>query len=92
MTSRRDAETQSMTENEIGTLIVESAIAIHQGLGPGLLDSVYEAVLAKELQDRGLQVERQVCVPIEFKGIRFDEGFRADIVVDGKGYPGTEIS
>jgi GxxExxY protein len=73
-----------MTENEIGTIVIESAIAVHRALGPGLLEIVYEVVLARELQDRGLQVERQVAVPIEYKGIRFAEGFRADIIVDGR--------
>jgi len=73
-----------MTENEIGTVVVESAIAVHRELGPGLLETVYEVVLARELQDRGLNVERQVPVAIQYKEIRFDEGFRADIIVDGK--------
>jgi len=73
-----------MIENEIGTIVVESAIAVHTALGPGLLETVYEVVLAGELQDRGLKVERQVSVPIEFRGIRFDEGFRADMIVDQK--------
>lgn len=73
-----------MTENEIGTIVIESVIAVHRELGPGLLETVYEIVLVRELQERGLKVERQVPVPIEYKGIRFDEGFRADIVVDGK--------
>ncbi|OGW46981.1 MAG: GxxExxY protein [Nitrospirae bacterium GWC2_57_9] len=73
-----------MRENEIGTIVVETAIAVHQELGPGLLETVYEIVLAGELQSKGLKVERQVSVPIEFKGIRFDEGFRADIIVDQK--------
>jgi GxxExxY protein len=73
-----------MTENEIGTIVVESAIAVHRELGPGLLETVYEAVLARELQDRGLNVERQVPVAIQYKDIRFDEGFRADIIVDSK--------
>jgi len=72
-----------MTENEIGTIVIESAIVVHQELGPGLLETVYEVVLARELQDRGLKVERQVSVPIMYKGIRFDEGFRADVIVDG---------
>jgi len=70
-----------MTENEIGTTVIESAIAVHRELGPGLLETVCEVVLARELQDRGLTVERQVPVQIEYKGIRFDEGFRADIIV-----------
>ena len=73
-----------MTENEIGTIVIESVIAVHRELGPGLLETVYEIVLVRELQERGLKVERQVPVPIEYKGIRFDEGFRADIVINGK--------
>ena len=73
-----------MTENEIGTIVIESVIAVHRELGPGLLETVYEIVLVRELQYRGLKVERQVSVPIEYKGIRFDEGFRADIIVEGK--------
>ena len=73
-----------MTENEIGTRVIEAAIAVHKELGPGLLETVYEVVLARELADRGLLVERQVAVPISYKGIRFDEGFRADMIVEGK--------
>ena len=84
MISRRGAGAQRMTENEIGTIVVESAIAVHRELGPGLLETVYEVVLARELQDRGLNVERQVPVAIQYKDIRFDEGFRADIIVDSK--------
>jgi GxxExxY protein len=73
-----------MTENEIGKIIVDCAVRLHQELGPGLLESVYEVLLAHELTQRGLKVERQVPVPIEYHGIRFDQGFRADIIVDGK--------
>ncbi|NEX17832.1 MAG: GxxExxY protein [Halochromatium sp.] len=73
-----------MTENEIGTLILAAAIQVHRELGPGLLESVYEVVLAKELALRGLTVERQVPVPIVYKGLRFEEGFRADLIVAGK--------
>lgn len=73
-----------MTENEIGTKIVETAIAVHRALGPGLLETVYEVVLARALQEEGLRVERQVPVPIVFRGIRFEEGFRADMVVEGQ--------
>jgi iron complex transport system substrate-binding protein len=51
--------------------------------GPGLLETVYEVVLAKMLEKEGLQVRRQVPVPIELMGMRFDEGFRADIIVEG---------
>jgi GxxExxY protein len=71
-----------LDENEIGTMIVESAITIHRELGPGLLETVYEVVLARELRDRGLSVERQRPIPIEYRGLRFDEGFRADLIVD----------
>ena len=73
-----------MDENEIGKIAVDAAVQIHRELGPGLLESVYEVVLAKELENRGLSVQRQVPVPIVYRGIRFDEGFRADIIVEGK--------
>ena len=73
-----------MHENEIGKEVVDGSVKVHSALGPGLLESVYEVVLAKELERRGLTVERQVAVPIQYEGIRFDEGFRADIIVEGK--------
>ncbi|MBN2394104.1 MAG: GxxExxY protein [Anaerolineae bacterium] len=73
-----------MKENEIGTIVVDTAIHVHRVLGPGLFESVYEVVLAHELQKRGLQVKRQVPVPIEYEGITFDEGFRADMIVNDK--------
>jgi len=73
-----------MTENEIGTMVVECAIAVHRELGPGLLETVYEIALAQELRSRGLTVERQIPIPIQYKGTTFDEGFRADIIVHGK--------
>ncbi len=73
-----------MTENEIGTIVVDTAVRLHRELGPGLLESVYEIVLARFLEKQGLSVQRQVGVPIIFGGERFDEGFRADLIVDGK--------
>jgi len=73
-----------MTENEIGKVVVDSAVAVHRELGPGLLETVYEVILAHELRQRGLRVERQVPVPIEYRGMKFDEAFRADILVEGK--------
>ena len=73
-----------LKENEIGTTLLKTAIHIHRELGPGLLETVYEVILARELSDRGLTVQRQVPVPIVFKGIRFDEGFRADIIIENK--------
>lgn len=72
-----------MTENEIGKEVVDSAINIHRVLGPGLLESVYEVVLAHELTKRGLRVQRQLVVPIAYEDICFEEGFRADLVVNG---------
>lgn len=73
-----------MTENQIAKEVVDAAVKIHSELGPGLLESVYEIVLARELQRRDLRVERQVPIPIEYEGFRFDEGFLADIIVEGK--------
>jgi GxxExxY protein len=73
-----------MNENEIGTVIVDCAIHLHQALGPGLLETVYEVTLARQLEKRGLSVQRQVAVPIEFEGNQFEEGFRADLVVEGR--------
>jgi GxxExxY protein len=73
-----------MTENEIAREVVDAAYKVHTTLGPGLLESVYEIVLAHELKRRGLVAERQVPVPIKYDSIVFDEGFRADVVVEGK--------
>lgn len=84
MFARRDAEGQRMTENELGTIIIESAIAVHRELGPGLLETVYEVALVYELLEHGVRAQRQVPIPIKFKGITFDEGFRADILVEDK--------
>ena len=68
-----------MNENVIGREVVDAAVQVHRELCPGLLESVYEVVLARELESRGLRVERQVPVPIHYRGLRFEEGFRADI-------------
>ena len=73
-----------MTENEIARVIVDACYCIHSRLGPGLLESVYEVVLARELSARGLQVNRQVPVPIQWDGVQFDEGFKADLIVEDK--------
>ncbi|WP_168566158.1 GxxExxY protein [Crateriforma spongiae] len=72
-----------MDENSIGTIVVDCAVKLHKSLGPGLLENVYEAVLAKQLQQAGLRVQRQRPIPIRFDGLTFDEGFRADLVVNG---------
>ena len=73
-----------MTENEIGKIIVDSAVAVHREFGPGLLETVYEVVLTYELEQRGLRVTRQVPIPIRYKHMTFDEAFRADLVVEEK--------
>jgi GxxExxY protein len=73
-----------MNENEIAKEIVDAAYHVHRELGPGLLESVYEVILAHELKKRGLKVERQVPVAIVFDGIKFDEGFRADLIIEDK--------
>jgi len=71
-----------MTENEIGDMLVEAAIGIHRAVGPGLLESVYEILLVHELRKRDLRADRQVSIPIEYGGHKFDEGFRADILIE----------
>jgi GxxExxY protein len=71
-----------MKENEIGTAVVEASIRIHRELGPGLLESVYEIVLAHDLKERGFKVERQVTVPLKYRGLEFDVAFKADLVVN----------
>ena len=73
-----------MTENEIGTIVVDYAVQLHKDLGPGLYESVYETLLSHLLRGRGLDVERQAPIPIVYDGISFEEGFRADIVVNDK--------
>ena len=62
--------------------IVDAALQIHRALGPGLLESVYEAVLTKALQKRGMRVERQKAIRFEYDDMNFEEGFRADLVVE----------
>ena len=70
-----------MTENEVARVIVDCAYKVHTTLGPGLLESVYEAALAYDLGKRGLQVERQKPLPVVYENVRLEEGFRADLVV-----------
>lgn len=73
-----------MSENEIAKLILDAAFVVHTKLGPGLLESVYEVVLEHELRKSTLATERQKPMPIIYDGIRFDEAFRADLVVGEK--------
>lgn len=71
-----------MDKESIARDIVDCAFHLHRDLGPGLLESVYEIVLAKLLADRGYRVRRQVPIPITYAGFSFDEGFRADLLVE----------
>ncbi len=73
-----------MTENELSKIIVNTAYQIHIGLGPGLFESVYEEILYYELTKIGLSVTRQQAIPVVWKGITMDQGFRADLIVENK--------
>ena len=73
-----------MTENEIAREIVDAAFRVHTTLGPGLLESVYDAVLSHELCNRGLRIVRQQSVPIIYDNLHLDIGFRADLIVEDK--------
>lgn len=69
-------------ENDIATQVIGAALQVHSALGPGLLETVYEVILAHELRKAGLSVERQRPIAIRYAGLTFDEGFRADLVVE----------
>lgn len=73
-----------MTENDIATAVLDAAFRIHRSLGPGLLESVYEVLLAHELKKNGLSVERQKPIMIRYDGLVFEEGFRADLIVESR--------
>jgi GxxExxY protein len=77
-----DAKDAKVRENEIAKQILDAAFLVHTKLGPGLLESVYEVILAHELRKLGLHVERQQAIAIVYDGIKFDEGFRADLLVE----------
>ena len=71
-----------MTHNELSGVILEAAIEIHRRLGPGLLESVYQIILAHELVKRGLSVKMEIPIPLVWDNLHFDVGFRADMVVN----------
>jgi GxxExxY protein len=71
-----------VTENEVAKQIVDAAYHVHTSLGPGLLEAVYEIVLAHELESRALRCTRQQPIPIVYRGTRLEEGFRADLIVE----------
>jgi len=88
--NHRDTETQRDPQrapipeavNEISGVVVDAAFQVHESLGPGLLESVYEQCLEYELTNRGFDVERQVQVPLRYKELQFDCGFRVDLLVN----------
>jgi GxxExxY protein len=71
-----------MTENEIAKIVVDASYHIHNRLGPGLLESVYVRILEYELTKRGLRAKREVPVSFRYDELEFDEGFRADLIVE----------
>ncbi|MBB5021363.1 GxxExxY protein [Desulfurispira natronophila] len=84
MTSREGAKTRRKDVEEVASIVVDTALQLHRDLGPGLMESVYEAVLAKMLEENELKVERQKPVPILYQGIELNEGFRLDLLVDNQ--------
>jgi GxxExxY protein len=73
-----------MDEEVIGKMVLDAAFNVHTALGPGLLESVYEAALAVELRKQGLKTERQKEIPVYYETERLDVGFRADMIVENK--------
>jgi GxxExxY protein len=73
-----------MTENEISYKVIGIAIELHKNLGPGLLESVYETTLSHDLREAGLEVEQQISVPLIYKGIKMNNGFRLDLLIENK--------
>ncbi len=76
-------DTKSTKEDEVARAIVDAALMVHRTLGPGLLESVYEKCLAAELVERGFAIEVQKQIPIAYRNLRFEAGFRADLLVEG---------
>ena len=77
-------ETEPVPEavNQVGRAVMDAAFTVHRTLGPGLLESVYEACVAEELKQAGLRVERQVGVPVTYGDVRMDVGYRLDLLVE----------
>ena len=71
-----------MTLNEISQIIVNTAIQVHRGLGPGLLESVYLSVMEYELNKQGQRTAREIPIPVQWQSIRLEAGFRADLIVE----------
>ena len=73
-----------MDENELSNEVIGAAIEVHRCVGPGLLESVYQECLAYELKNNGFVVEREVSLPVRYKGLEFPAAYRADLIVEGK--------
>jgi GxxExxY protein len=73
-----------MTENQISNTIIGSAIEVHKQLGPGLLESAYQACLAYELSQKGLNIRQEVPMPVVYKEVKLNHGYRIDILVEKK--------
>ena len=75
---------EELTEDEISNLVINSAIKVHKAIGPGLLESAYEACLFYELNKSYLDVKKQVPLPLQYEGVFIDCAYRADIIVNNK--------
>ena len=75
-----------MTENEISSKIIGASIEVHKQLGPGLLESTYEICLGHELKLMGLEVKQQVPLPVIYKDVKLNAGYRYDMIVENQGY------
>ncbi len=73
-----------MTENEISKIIIGCAIEVHKTLGPGLLESAYQECLCYELKKKGLKIQKEKALPVIYKDIKLDQGYRIDILVENK--------
>jgi len=74
----------SMLENEISSKLIGAAITIHRELGPGLLESTYETCLAYELREMGLDVKQQLALPVVYKNVKLNAGYRIDLLIENK--------
>ncbi|MDP8234822.1 MAG: GxxExxY protein [Candidatus Erginobacter occultus] len=81
--TRRRGEVNALKENDLATAIIGAAIEVHKTLGPGLLESAYQASLARELSLKNIRYEREKALPLEYKGIKLDCGYRLDFIIEG---------
>lgn len=76
--------TEHMEDNDITNLIIGSAIEVHKTLGPGLLESAYQECLSYELKNKNLQVKKEVALPVVYKDVKLDHGYRIDLLVEDR--------